>query len=150
MCLTFHSSGCFFDGIQSYNSFTCCSCKGLHLTVGNQVYSSALWAIRCTPVHYGQPGIHQCTLGNQMYSSALWAIRCTPDKKFNVMLFTWWWSPCASERGLTNGFGHSSTYCISAINWKCNAKMYLNFIVSGVASSQGWNILVLYLIQPVK
>ena len=39
----------------------------------NQVYTSALWAIRCTPVHYeqsgvhyGQAGVHQCTMGNQV------------------------------------------------------------------------------------
>ena len=25
-------------------------------TVGNQLYTSALWAIRCTPVHYGRAG----------------------------------------------------------------------------------------------
>ena len=39
---------------------------------------SALWAIRCTPVHYGQSGVHQCTMGKQVYTGALWAIRCTP------------------------------------------------------------------------
>ena len=40
------------------------------------------------------------------------------------------------ERGLTNGFGHSSIYCISAINLKCNSKIY-PLIVSGVASGLG-------------
>ena len=39
---------------------------GVHqCTMSNQVYTSALWAIRCTSVHYGQSGVHQCT--------ALWA-----------------------------------------------------------------------------
>ena len=47
-------------------------------TMGNQVYASALWAIRCTTVHYGQSGVYQCTMGNEVYTSALWEIRCTP------------------------------------------------------------------------
>ena len=42
------------------------------------MYTSALWAIRCTLVHYGQSGVHQCTIGNQVYNNAPWAIRCTP------------------------------------------------------------------------
>ena len=52
---------------------------GVHrCTMGNQVYTSALWAIRCTLVHYGQSGVHHCTIGNQVYNNAPWAIRCTP------------------------------------------------------------------------
>ena len=49
-----------------------------HCTTGNQVYNSALWAIRCTPVHNGQAGLHQCTMVKQVYTSALLAIRDTP------------------------------------------------------------------------
>ena len=53
--------------------------SGVHqCTMGNQGYTSALWAIRCTPVHHRQSGVHQCTIGNQVYTSAPWAIRCTP------------------------------------------------------------------------
>ena len=33
---------------------------------------SALWASRCTSVHYGQSGVHQCTMGNQEETSAPW------------------------------------------------------------------------------
>ena len=52
---------------------------GVHqCTVGNQVYTGALWAIRCTPVHYRQSGVQQCTMGYQVYTSALWAIRWRP------------------------------------------------------------------------
>ena len=53
--------------------------SGVHqCTMGNQVYTSAPWASRCTPVHYGQSSVHQCTMGNQGYTSALQAIRGTP------------------------------------------------------------------------
>ena len=119
-------------------------------TMGNQVYTSALWAIRCSPVHYGQAGVHQCKMGKQMIHSylaysALWASRCTTvhickylNGKFNVMFLTWWCSLCASERGLTNGYGHSSIYCNQQSNWKIkmscvysdnlfNITLYLDF-----------------------
>ena len=47
---------------------------GVHqCTIGIQVYTSALWAFRCTPLHYGLSGVHQCTIGKQLYNSALWA-----------------------------------------------------------------------------
>ena len=29
-------------------------------------------------VHYGQSGVQKCTMGNQVYTSALWAISFTP------------------------------------------------------------------------
>ena len=164
--------------------------------MGKQVHTSAPWAIRCTPVHYGQSGVHQCTMGNKVYTSALWAFRCTPvhygksgvnqctmgnqvysvhpkqagvhqctignqvytiwfnDSRFNVMFLTWWCSLFSSERGLTNGCGHSSIYCIQQSIWKIRMtcvysdNFFKTHIVSwftvgrGVASGQGWNFLV--------
>ena len=120
--------------------------------MGKHVNNGALWAIMCTPVHFGQAGVHQCTIGKQVIHSylaysALWASRCTTvhiskflngDEKFNVMFLTWWCSLCASERGLTNGYGHSSIYCIQQSNWKIkmscvysdnlfNITLYLDF-----------------------
>ena len=60
-----------------------------------------------------------------------------------------------AERGLTNGCGHSSIYCISAINLKLYIP--LNFIITlylllGVASgvlhpAQGCKILVVYIFK---
>ena len=110
-------------------------------TMGNYVYTSAGQA--------GDPKLFsiQCTMGKQVYTSALWASRCTTvhickflngDEKFNVMFLTWWCSLCASERGLTNGYGHSSIYCIQQSNWKIkmtcvysdnffNITLYLDF-----------------------
>ena len=122
-------------------------------TMGNYVYTSAGQA--------GDPQLFsiQCTMGKQVYTSALWASRCTTvhickflngDEKFNVMFLTWWCSLCASERGLTNGYGHSSIYCIQQSNWKIKMTcVYSDNCIStsvgrGVASGQGWNILVLY------
>ena len=71
-------------------------------------------------------------------------IKCTNvkylnrDEKFNVMFLTWWCSLCALERGLTNGYGHSSIYCNQQSNWKIkmscvysdnlfNITLYLDF-----------------------
>merc|ERR1711894_387127 len=47
-------------------------------SISKQVYTSALWAIRGTPVHYKQAGLHHCTMVKHVYTSALWAIRGTP------------------------------------------------------------------------
>ena len=51
--------------------------------IGKQVYTSALLAIRCTPVHSWQLCVHQCTMGKQVILSflayrALWASRFSP------------------------------------------------------------------------
>ena len=58
--------------------------------MGNQVYISALWAIRCTSVHYGQLGVHQCTMGNRVGHDL-----CTADFKVETVKtafhLTWKW-----------------------------------------------------------
>ena len=100
--------------------------SGVHqCTMGNQVYTSQLWEIRCKPMHYGKSGVHQCTMENQVYTSALWVIRCTPVHYGKLGVH----QSRASERGLTNGYGHSSIYCIQQSTWKIKMRLVCILII---------------------
>ena len=112
--------------------------------------------IRCTPVHHRQAGVHQCTIGKQVYISALWAIRCTPVHYGQVGVSC---SFCALERGLTNGCGHSSIYCIQQsilkIKMTCaysdnffNLTFYLDLLlVAGLHPAKDETSLFYYLLE---
>ena len=107
---------------------------------------SALWASKCTPVHYGQAGVQQCTYVNfwmEMKNSMLCS---SPDDALSVL------RSGVLQMAMAIHLSIAISNQIERFKWL--VCILIIFLIShcisisvgrGVASGQGWNILVKYL-----